>query len=334
MNSLALKNSYAMFSNVAVPSQHLYLAVMAGGDGTRLQIGELPKQFCGITSPSPMISETVSRFIEPVRGTTPFWAENIFVATQTKYADVTRSLLSGDIPDRNIIAQPLNRNTFPAMLIAMQRIAAKDPLAVVVCCAADHWIEDVPAFRRDVDVALSGAVRTGGFFTFGIEPTWPDTGYGYIKAPELETNKAFANALEFVEKPSLKVASDYLDSGDYYWNSGIFVWSAMSFIGAAYRYSDDAAIASARVMTNTRIDEPVDQDSLLKFLEMAPTVSVDVAIMQRAAREHRVFVRKMHSRWSDVGTWPSVLRLYREGAIFPSEEVEFALRRMSDQSFD
>lgn len=329
VNTGMFANAAFISAEVSPTSSHFYLIALAGGEGTRfspISTPDRPKQFCQITSESAMLSESVSRFTDPIPGTIRFLKNNVVVPTQSRYVGLVKETLPF-VLENNIIGQSANRNTAPAIILAMQMIAARDPLAVVVCAPTDQWIGDVAAFRGDLTKAVMAASTYGGLYTFGIHPEWAEPGFGYIHAPGLKNTDSHIRVSKFEEKPSLDTALQYLDTGDYYWNSGMFVSRAMDFLNAMRMFQPEMMTASSRAIGLSDTDKPLDQLAIKHFLNETPSISIDVALMQKAAAAGMLNVFKLSSPWSDVGTWKSVEVLAKKGEVTLSKKVREVLAK-------
>lgn len=214
---------------------------------------------------------------------------------------VAEQLRANAIKSSGIILEPVGRNTAPAIaLAAFQALKnGNDPLLLVL--AADHVIKDENAFCESVKQAIPFA-DTGKLVTFGIVPTTPETGYGYIKRGEqVSSGEAFAVA-QFVEKPNLQTAQDYLSSGDYYWNSGMFMFKASTYLAELKSHSPDMFKACERAMAFTSSD--LDFIRLVREeFEICPDDSIDYAVMEKTTQ---AVVVPMDCGWSDVGSWSAL----------------------------
>jgi mannose-1-phosphate guanylyltransferase len=243
--------------------------IMAGGSGTRLwpvSRAMHPKQFLALNDEDTMIQATVKRLsgIDVDSSITICNQEHrFFVAEQLREINQLGS----------IILEPVGRNTAPA--IALAALAAKDdPLLLVL--AADHVIKDEAAFSKAVSEAIPLA-ESGRLVTFGIVPTEPNTGYGYIKRGQKQ-GTGFT-ICSFVEKPPAETAKQYVDSGDYYWNSGMFLFRASRYLEELKKYRSDIFEACEGAMRETKNDLDfvrIDED----FFNSCPSESIDYAVME------------------------------------------------------
>jgi len=265
---------------------------MAGGSGTRLwplSRAAHPKQFLRLHGEDTMLQATVKRLSGlDIQSSITICNEEhrFFVAEQLREIDKLGS----------IILEPVGRNTAPAIALAALTVK-DDPLLLVL--AADHVIQDEAAFNAAVVRAIPLA-ETGKLVTFGIVPSEPDTGYGYIKRGN-DFGEGFT-VDEFAEKPSLEVAQGYISSGEYYWNSGMFLFRASSYIEELNKFRPDILEqCKASVM-----DVKADLDFLRinkETFESCPAESIDYAVMEKTSQ---AVVVSMDAGWSDIGSWSSL----------------------------
>jgi len=269
---------------------------MAGGSGTRLwplSRAAHPKQFLALdgASTSTMLQSTVKRLEElAIKSTVTICNEEhrFFVAEQLREIDKLGS----------IILEPVGRNTAPAIaLAALSFKDDEDPLLLVL--AADHMIQDDAAFTRAVNDAIPLA-ESGKLVTFGIVADEPNTGYGYIKRGLSQGPGYAVNA--FVEKPSIEVAKQYLESGDYFWNSGMFLFKASRYLEELERYRPDIYTACQLSMKHISKDNDFLRIDQAAF-EECPIDSIDYAVMEKTTD---AVVVPMDAGWSDIGSWTSL----------------------------
>ena len=266
--------------------------IMAGGSGTRLwplSRAAHPKQFLRLHGEDTMLQATVKRLSGlDIQSSITICNEEhrFFVAEQLREIDKLGS----------IILEPVGRNTAPAIALAALTVK-DDPLLLVL--AADHVIQDEAAFNAAVVRAIPLA-EAGKLVTFGIVPSEPDTGYGYIKRGN-DLGEGFT-VDEFAEKPSLEVAQGYISSGEYYWNSGMFLFRASSYIEELNKFRPDILEqCKASVM-----DVKADLDFLRinkETFESCPAESIDYAVMEKTSQ---AVVVSMDAGWSDIGSWSSL----------------------------
>ncbi len=268
--------------------------IMAGGSGTRLwplsRAGH-PKQFLALHGDDTMLQATVKRLSGlDVKSSVTICNEQhrFFVAEQLREIDKLGS----------IILEPVGRNTAPAIaLAALSSLEGEDPLLLVL--ASDHVIQDVAAFTKTVLNAVPLA-EAGKLVTFGIVAHEPNTGYGYIKKGESQGPGFAVDA--FVEKPSIEVAKEYLESGDYFWNSGMFLFKASRYLEELKKHRPDIYKACQLSMEGTSKDNDFVRVNETTF-DACPSDSIDYAVMEKT--DDSVVV-PMDAGWSDIGSWSSL----------------------------
>jgi len=274
-----------------------YAVIMAGGSGTRLwplSRAKRPKQLLPLLDGRNLLGVAVSRL------SGLFSVENIYVITNAQYApDVAAAL--PDLPGENVIGEPLGRDTANAIALGAEILSAKDPEATMAVFTADHVIRPQEAFAGCVETACRAAEdHPDALVTFGIRPTWPHTGLGYVHCGP-ERNGVY-EVLAFKEKPDRHTARRYVDSGQYYWNSGMFVWKVDAIRSALREFLPASLEALAPVGQAVR--DRTDYTGILA--DAYPTldkISIDYAVMERAAR---VLMVELACEWLDVGNWPAL----------------------------
>lgn len=270
--------------------------ILSGGSGTRLwplSRGQFPKQFLPLISDHTMLQETVLR-LNGVAG----MKAPIAVCNEDHRFMLAEQLWEIGVKPSAIILEPIGKNTAPA--VAMAALTADSEDDVLLVLPADHVISDLEVFHHAIKQAKILAEQ-GKLVTFGIVPTEPETGYGYIKRDALQQGEAF-NVAAFVEKPDLDTARYYLESGDYFWNSGMFAFRADTFLQELNKFNPDMLSACKRALDAAKVD--LDFTRLDKALFSAcPADSIDYAVMEKT---DKAVVIPLDAGWNDVGSWSAL----------------------------
>ncbi len=283
------------------PEHHRYTVIMAGGTGTRLwplSRIEKPKQFQAFTSEKTLIQETFER----VRTTTPL--TNILVSTGEKYIALTQAQLPLITPEQLII-EPLARNTAPAIIYLAAVLAARDPEAIVATIASDHTIENTEEFTRALNLAfVTVETHPEALVTIGINPTRPDTNYGYIRLGEEVgshgTDRVF-DIKNFKEKPDRATAEEYLASWEYLWNAGYFIFRATTLLTWIETYAPELS-RFTKTITASIENDSLSAEKLMEVFSRVDSLPIDTVLAERLPQQHR-FVIPSTLKWSDVGGW-------------------------------
>ena len=271
--------------------------ILSGGAGTRLwplSWGDHPKQFLSLVSDKTMIQETLLRLKGLETG-------NPVISCGEGHRFLVAQQI-GEVTDKKptILLEPMAKNTAPAIAAACCAAMKQDKDAVVVVLPSDHVIADVSAFQNAVKTAALNAEK-GYLVTFGIVPTFPSTGYGYVKAAGAETDGAFTLE-KFVEKPCLEKAQEYLASGEYAWNSGMFVFKASTFLEELKVHNPEMTELSIEAFEKASVETDfirLDKDTFGKI----KGDSIDYAVMEKTSKGKIV---KLNAGWDDVGSWSAL----------------------------
>jgi len=281
----------------------IYPVILSGGSGTRLwplSRRSYPKQLLPLAGVDTLLQETALRVHE-----TGAFAPPLILCN-----DAHRFIIAEQLRDRNIeplaiALEPVARNTAPAIAAAALIVAEHDPDGILLVLPSDHVIRNLPAFHAAVDTACEAA-RRGALTTFGVVPTHPETGFGYIRRGEaFEGLPEAASVAEFVEKPSEERARAFLASGEYAWNSGMFVFPVRILLEELDRLQPElvaacreSVVKSKRDLTFTRLDEAA--------FSTAPSISIDHALMEQT---EAAAVVTADIGWNDIGSWAALWEL-------------------------
>lgn len=275
--------------------------ILSGGFGTRLwpiSRPNFPKQFApilGNDSPT-LFQQAILRTKSISNITSPI------VICNTKHKKIViEQMKEIGINDAKIILEPIGRNTAPAITIAalLSQKMVDNPTLLIL--PADHIISDQLKFTQAVSLAEK-YVKTGSLLCFGIKPGYPETGYGYIKMGEQLKNQSAYKVEKFVEKPNLKLAQEYLNSGDYLWNAGIFMFEARSFLQETTRLCKDVYAQCEKVLSSAILKDNLLRLSRSQF-SLCKNISIDFAVMEHT---DKAIVISLDANWSDVGSWAAL----------------------------
>lgn len=289
----------------------MYGIILAGGSGSRLWplSRELyPKQLLNLNSDKSLLQSTFERLGSCMQ------KENILSITNTKHTSNVRMQLSELSDNVHVLSEPVSKNTAPAIALATKFIMQKsnsDPVIIVV--PSDHLIENNDKFISTVKKGEKLA-QNGYIVTFGIEPNYPETGYGYINTSE--TLEEGFKVKEFVEKPDLETAKKYLEAGTYFWNSGIFMFKASTLIEEIEKLAPEIANISKEIDFIKSNDIP-----FISFDKM-PNISIDYAVMEKS---NKIALVKLESDWNDLGSWQSIYDVSKkdkDGNVFAGHVLD------------
>jgi mannose-1-phosphate guanylyltransferase len=286
--------------------------ILSGGGGTRLwpmSRPESPKQFLALTSDQTMFQMTLERTRDPAIYDPP-----IVVAGISHAEIVMQQIAEIGISGASIILEPSARNTAPA--IALAALAASDPAAALLVMPSDHVITRIDAFHTAIAAALP-MVEDGWLVTFGIDPTGPETGYGYIQMSE-QIAPGVKRAASFIEKPDAAHAKGMLQAGNHVWNGGIFLFRADHYLNALAAFAPEMLASAEQAMAAAKRDGAAIHPDPAAFAT-SPSDSIDYAVMEKA---ERVAVVPVNMGWSDVGSWDALYDLGAQSTPGDCVEVE------------
>ena len=291
-----------------------YGVIMAGGGGTRfwpLSRHEVPKQLLNLSGKDLMVNETIDRVA------TLCDKSDIFIVTNVDQVPGMEKATTGRIKPDHILSEPSARNTAACIGYAAFEIVKIYGDGVMCIFPSDHYIKNEAAFTATLKDAIAEAEQ-GSLVTMGITPTFPCTGYGYIRFDKTETDTA-KKVVEFKEKPDLKTAEEYVASGEYSWNSGMFVWKASVILAEFERLLPDVYACLTKIadaMGTTDEKKVIDE-----VYPTIPSISIDYGIMEKS---DKVKVISAEMGWNDVGSWDNLGVLHEadsDGNVFAGDHL-------------
>jgi len=283
----------------------LWAVIMAGGSGTRFwpeSREKNPKQFLQVFGQETLLEQTVSRLKKNIP------SSRILVITQKNKVALSRKLLKS-LPPSHIIGEPVGRNTAPCAVLAAAIALKKDPKAIIGLFPADHLISKPSVFKKAVAAATKIAWEEKLPVTFGIKPSFPHSGYGYLEMDkQIRRVAGFAayRLKRFHEKPSHKKAVTFVRSKRFLWNSGMFVWRADELLKTAQRY------LPAVERTASKIVKGNFAKNMERFFKSMPNVSIDYGLMEKM--KGKILTMPMDLGWSDLGGWHSLHEIFPQDA--------------------
>jgi len=277
-------------------NKNYYAILMAGGVGSRfwpVSTSSFPKQFHDMLGTGEtLIQKTFHRLSKLIP------KENIYILTNEKYNDLVLEQLP-EATQKQVVLEPAMRNTAPCILYASLKIQKENPDAVMVVAPSDHWIEDETAFINNLQASFDKCEQQNVLMTLGIQPTFANTGYGYINFEKSEST--IKKVHKFTEKPDYDTAKQFLASGNYLWNAGIFIWSVKTIVTSFQEFQPTLykLFEQGVSVYNTDSEDDFIRDNYAK----AENISIDYAIMEYATH---VYVLPATFDWNDLGTWGSL----------------------------
>lgn len=266
---------------------------MAGGGGTRfwpLSRKKTPKQLLNLSGKDVMVNETIDRLSQIAD------KDNIFIVTNASQAETMKRFTGDRILPENILSEPAARNTAACIGYAAVKIAKTYGDGIMVITPSDAYIRDGKTFAKVLGEAVAEAEKSDNLVTVGIQPTFPATGYGYIRFAK--SDAAAKDVLRFVEKPDLKTAEEYLRSGEYVWNSGMFIWKASVILEKFKSLLPDIYAELEKIADGIGRDD--EEKILNEIYPRIRSISIDYGIMEKT---DRIKVVTGEFGWNDVGSW-------------------------------
>lgn len=275
--------------------------ILSGGSGTRLwplSTPEKPKQFLNLMGPLSMFQLTLQRCSDKT-----IYRNPVIVGSVNHVEMMQDQMDEVGATPQTVLLEPCARNTAPA--IALAALAAADPTDLLLVMPSDHIIKNIPEFQKAV-LESTAVAQSGWLVTFGIQPTEPATGYGYIQQGEpIASSPRSLSAKRFVEKPNQENAEKMLADGGYSWNAGIFLFRADTYLSAMAEFAPEMLEACRSAMKDQRTEQELCYPDSEAFAS-APSDSIDYAIMEKA---EKVAVTPVNPGWSDVGSWDSLYEI-------------------------
>jgi len=282
-----------------------YAVIMAGGTGTRFWPAsrlDQPKQLLCLTDDHTLLEATIERLAALIP------LERVMIVTGDKIAEEIARVIPA-LPADNLISEPLRRNTGPCLILSAKILIDRDPDAILVALPADQVIKKVDLFQRILREAMALAAQEEVLITLGIQPTYPETGYGYIeigKSAGRRNRLPYHQVAAFHEKPNAQTAEEFFQSGGFLWNAGIFVFRASVLLETARRLMPET------VQALERVDGRFDRQSIKRAIDQSypglAAVSIDKGVMEHT---DNLLVFPADIGWSDVGSWTSLSDLFQ-----------------------
>ncbi len=290
----------------------IHVVIMAGGGGTRFwprSRKKTPKQFLTLTGERTLLQQAFDR-VEGIVG-----PESTWVITSADHREQVQEQLAG-IPKNNVVGEPMGRDTAACIGLGAALISKTDPTGTMFVTPADHVIEPIPEFQRAVRVGLQMAEENPvASITFGISPTYPATGYGYVHRAEEHATRQGVRIFDtvakepFKEKPPLELAEQYIATGEYFWNSGLFIWRVQTILDALKENQPN--IHDAVTTIAAAWGSPQQDKVFAKEYSKLEKISIDFAVMEKAKQ---VLVVEAPFQWDDVGSWQALERMNPQDA--------------------
>lgn len=282
-----------------------YGVIMAGGGGTRfwpLSRQEMPKQLINLSGKELLINETIDRLARIIG------LDDIFVITNREQAQKTLEATNGRILPSHILVEPCARNTCACVGYAAMEIHRKYGDGLMVVLPADAYIKDVDTYIAKIRIATEVAEAQDKLITLGVTPTFPATGYGYIRFNGQDKRDA-KSVIEFKEKPDAVTAAQYIEIGEYLWNCGVFIWRSSTILAKIREFAPD--IATQLDELGKAMGKPAEDQVKNEIYPQIRKISIDYAVMEPSATNGDVVVVPGDFGWSDVGSWDMLHTMHK-----------------------
>ena len=275
-----------------------YCVILAGGRGRRLWPSSreaCPKQFIDFFGTGrTQLQATYDRVIKLLP------KENIYICTCKEYLDIARQQLP-EVPERNVMVEPIHRNTAPSVAWAAMRIHKKNPEANVLVLPSDQMVLNESSFLRNVEIGFNYVSENGVLLVMGVKPTRPEPGYGYIQLGDLSCKPDVYAVKSFTEKPEREFATMFMQSGEFYWNTGIFQANVRYLLQSFEGIFPEVL----RTLRYKKIEYTYEEEMafVIENYPRYPNISLDYAVLEQGKN---VFVMKCDFGWADLGTWHAI----------------------------
>ncbi len=279
--------------------KNAYAVILAGGGGTRfwpLSSAECPKQFLTFGKKDPLITQTIKCFSPLIR------KDKAIIVSLENQSKLIKKFLPR-FPKKNIILEPIGRNTAASIGLAAFALIKRNPEAMMIIAPCDHPIIPLHEFHKKIKEAIKIILENDVLVTFGVKPTFPATGYGYIQKGEKSEGNSF-QIKRFREKPNLLLAKKFLKSGDFLWNSGVFAWKASVFLDALKKY-----LPLTYKKLEELFDHPNRKQYKQKIFRNLESISVDYAVLEKAKN---TIVLPSRFKWNDIGDLTRINSQYKK----------------------
>ena len=281
-----------------------YCVILAGGRGKRLwpcSREAVPKQFIDFFGTGrTQLQATYDRIVKLLP------TEHIYVCTCREYLEMSREQLP-DVPERNFIVEPINRNTAPSVAWAAMRILKREPEANVIVVPSDQMVLNEASFTHSVELGFSYVAENDVLMVMGVKPTRPEPGYGYIQMGDLSCKPEVYAVKSFTEKPEREFATMFMNSGEFYWNTGIFLSNARHLLYSFMQIFPEVLRHLSEEIPNYTYEQELEY--VKENYPRYPNVSLDYAILEQSKG---VFVMKCDFGWADLGTWHGIYEAMRK----------------------
>jgi len=282
-----------------------YCIILAGGRGRRLwpcSREKMPKQFVDFFGMGQtQLQQTYNRLAKL------FPKENILISTNNEYKDIVKQQLA-DLPDENLLAEPVHRNTAPSIAWALFRIRRKNPNAQVIVTPSDQTVQDEDLFLESIRHGFDFLSRTDGVLVLGVKPTRPEPGYGYLQIGEKQEEDVF-HVKSFIQKPEREFAKIFMENGEFYWNTGMIL-ATVPFLYEKLKRLLPPVLRALEYLQQDALTLEKENEYVAQNFSRYPNISLDNGILEQG---QDVYVMESRFGWADLGTWHSIYEALQRG---------------------